>query len=98
MKLGVYYKDTSYFRKMYDLYHFTKTVHGGNGLYSPLEHLWWRDKDFVPPYKEPNGQDCFWSRGNGWVLAALVRVLSLLPLSDAHRPEYLQDYLDMVKA
>ena len=97
-RLGVYYKDTSYFRKMYDLYHYTKTVHGANGLYSSQEHLWWRDKDFVPPYKEPNGQDCFWSRGNGWVLAALVRVLSLLPLDDAHRPEYLQDYLDMVKA
>jgi rhamnogalacturonyl hydrolase YesR len=92
-RLGVIYHDTSYFRKMYDLYHFTKT-----GMYSTTEHLWWRDKDFVPPYKEPNGQDCFWSRGNGWVLAALVRTLSLLPLNDVHRPEYLQDYLDMVKA
>ena len=22
-------------------------------------------KDYVPPYKEPNGEDCYWSRGNG---------------------------------
>lgn len=98
VRLGVLYHDTSYFRKMYDLYHFAKTVHGGHGLYNPEEHLWWRDKDFVPPYKEPNGQNCYWSRGNGWVMAALVRTLSLLPLSDPHRAEYLQDYLDMVKA
>jgi unsaturated rhamnogalacturonyl hydrolase len=97
-RLGVLYKDTAYFRKMYDLYHYTKTVHGVHGLYNPDEHLWWRDKDFVPPYKEPNGQNCYWSRGNGWVLAALVRVLSILPQKDPHRPEYLQDYLDMVKA
>ena len=97
-RLGVLYKDTAWFRKMYDLYHYTKYIHGVHGLYNPEEHLWWRDKDFVPPYKEPNEQNCYWSRGNGWVLAALVRVLSLLPQNDPHRPEYLQDYLDMVKA
>lgn len=97
-RLGVLYHDTSYFRKMYDLYHYTKTVHGANGLYNAQEHLWWRDKDFVPPYKEPNGRNCYWSRGNGWVLAALVRVLSILPLNDPHRAEYLQDYKDMIGA
>jgi unsaturated rhamnogalacturonyl hydrolase len=97
-RLGVLYKDTSYFRKMYELYHYTKTIHGIHGLYNADEHLWWRDKDFVPPYKEPNGQNCYWSRGNGWVLAALVRVLSILPQIDAHRPEYLRDYLDMISA
>lgn len=97
-RLGVQYHDTAYFRKMYDLYHYTKTKHGPSGLYNADEHLWWRDKDFAPPYKEPNGQNCYWSRGNGWVLAALVRVLSLLPLNDPHRAEYLQDYRDMVSA
>jgi hypothetical protein len=97
-RLGALYKDTVYFQKMYDLYHYTKYTHGVHGLYNPDEHLWWRDKDFVPPYKEPNGANCYWSRGNGWVLAALVRVLSLLPQKEIHRPEYLRDYLDMVKA
>ena len=97
-RLGVLYKDTTYFRRMYDLYHYAKYTHGVNGLYNRDEHLWWRDKDFVPPYKEPNGQNCYWSRGNGWVLAALARVLSILPLSDPHRAEYLQDYKDMVGA
>ena len=98
VKLGKLYKDTSYFRKMYDLYNFTKYSHGTNGLYNAADHLWWRDKDFVPPYKEPNGQNCYWSRGNGWVVAALVRVLNELPRTDAHYAEYLKDYKDMMAA
>lgn len=98
VKLGNLYNDTSYFNRMYEMYSFSKHKHGGNGLYNETEHLWWRDKDFVPPYKEPNGEDCYWSRGNGWVVAALARVLSELPSSDPHYAEYLQDYKDMCKA
>ncbi len=97
-RLGVIYQDTSYFRKMYDLYSYSKHSHGGNGLFNAEDKLWWRDKDFVPPYKEPNGEDCYWSRGNGWVVAALVRTLEMLPPSDPHYNEYLQDYKDMLKA
>lgn len=97
-RLGVLYKDTSYFRKMYDLYAFSKYKHGGKGLYNATEGLWWRDKDFVPPYKEPNGDDCYWSRGNGWVVAALVRTLEMLPKDDPNYQEYLSDYLSMCKA
>lgn len=98
VRLGVLYNDTSYYRKMYDIYSFSKYNHGGNGLYNQAEKLWWRDKDFVPPYKEPNGEDCYWSRGNGWVVAALVRTLQMLPKNDAHYNEYLQDYKDMCAA
>lgn len=97
-RLGKIYKDTAYFGRMYDMYAFSKYKHGGNGLYNTAEHLWWRDKDFVPPYKEPNGEDCYWSRGNGWVVAALVRTLTLLPKNDPHYKEYMQDYKDMLKA
>ena len=97
-RLGVVYNDTSYFRKMYDLYAFSKYKHGGNGLLNPADKLWWRDKDFVPPYKEPNGEDCYWSRGNGWVVAALVRTLQMLPKTDPHYNEYLEDYKNMLKA
>jgi rhamnogalacturonyl hydrolase YesR len=98
VRLGVLYNDTNYFRKMYELYSFTKYNHGGNGLYNLTDKLWWRDKDFVPPYKEPNGEDCYWSRGNGWVIAALVRTLQMLPVTDPHYKEYLQDYKDMCAA
>lgn len=97
-RLGVIYNDTSYFRKMYDLYAFAKYRHGGSGLYNPVEKLWWRDKDFVPPYKEPNGANCYWSRGNGWVVAALLRTMQYLPKSDLHYNEYLNDYKNMLQA
>ena len=98
VKLGNLYNDSSYFSRMYDMYAFTKYKHGGNGLYNAADKLWWRDKDFVPPYKEPNGEDCYWSRGNGWVVAALAKTLEALPKSDPHYAEYLQDFKDMLSA
>jgi unsaturated rhamnogalacturonyl hydrolase len=97
-KLGVLTKDNAYYEKMYAIYNFSKTQHGGNGLYNPQDKLWWRDKDFVPPYKEPNGEDCYWSRGNGWVVAAMVRVLEVMPKDAPHRAEYEQMYLAMMQA
>lgn len=98
VKLGNLYNDTSYFRKMYEMYAFTKYKHGGNGLYNAADKLWWRDKDFVPPYKEPNGKNCYWSRGNGWVVAALAKTLNGLPKTDPHYNEYMQDYKEMLAA
>lgn len=97
-KFGVMYNDNKYYEKMYQIYNYTKTVHGGKGLYNPVDHLWWRDKDFVPPYKEPNGADCYWSRGNGWVVAALLRVLEIMPKDAPHRDEYLKTYKEMMEA
>ena len=98
VKLGNLYNDTSYFNRMYEMYAFTKYKHGGKGLYNPADKLWWRDKDFVPPYKEPNGEDCYWSRGNGWVVAALAKTLETLPKTDLHYNEYLEDFKSMLSA
>ncbi|MHA8060964.1 glycoside hydrolase family 88/105 protein [Aquirufa beregesia] len=97
-RLGTRFHDNRYYEKMFDLYAFTKYKHGGNGLYNPQEHLWWRDKDFVPPYKEPNGENCYWSRGNAWVYAALIRTLEVMPANAPHRAEYIQDFKDMSEA
>lgn len=97
VKLGVTLNDTKYFDYMYKMYHHIKYVEGGNGLYNSEDKLWWRDKDFIPPYTEPNGEDCYWSRGNGWVLAALALVLQELPTSDPHYAEYLQDFKNLAE-
>ena len=97
-KLGVIYNDNRYYEKMFELYNYTKTKHGDNGLFNPNEGLWWRDKDFDPPYKTPAGKNCYWSRGNGWVVAALVRVLDIMPKDAPHRDEYMTMYLTMMKA
>jgi rhamnogalacturonyl hydrolase YesR len=77
---------------------FTKLKHGTNGLYSTKDHLWWRDKDFDPPYAEPNGKGCYWSRGNGWVAAALVRTLEFLPDDSPYRKEYITTLKEMFKS
>jgi rhamnogalacturonyl hydrolase YesR len=98
VKLGNLYNEPKYFDRMYEMYAYTKNKHGDNGLYNQQEHLWWRDKDFDPPYKEPNGDDCYWARGNGWVVAALARTLEELPKNDPHYQEYLRDFKDMCAA
>jgi len=94
-KLSVITGDNSYSERMYEMFMDTKVK---QGLYNKKDGLWWRDKDFLPPYKEPNGEDCYWSRGNGWVVAALVRVLDVLPDNDPHRKEYINTYKEMMKA
>ncbi|MGD9930687.1 MAG: glycoside hydrolase family 88 protein [Mangrovibacterium sp.] len=93
-KLTVLTGDTAYSERMYDMYMDTKV---SQGLWNPEDSLWWRDKDFLPPYTEPNGEDCYWSRGNGWVVAALVRVIDILP-NDPHRDEYQSTLLQMLEA
>ena len=97
-RLGYIFKDDRYYKKMFEMYMFTKLKHGSNGLYSSTDKLWWRDKDFVPPYEEPNGEDCYWSRGNGWVLAALVRTMDFLPKKSTYKKEYITTYKEMVDA
>ncbi|MCU0468113.1 MAG: glycoside hydrolase family 88 protein [Arcicella sp.] len=97
-QLGVIYQDNRYYEKMYQMYMHTKNVHGDKGLYNPVEKLWYRDKDFDPPYVTPTGKSCYWSRGDGWVVAALVRVLDIMPKNAPHREEYLKTYLEMMQA
>lgn len=89
-KMSALTGDQRYNEKAWKMYEWTRDSIAG-GLFNKKEGLWWRDKDFVPPYKEPNGKNCYWSRGNGWVVAALARVLQELPQNDPHRATYIQD-------
>lgn len=89
--------DQKYLDKMWEMYACSRNEIGG-GLWNEKEGLWWRDADFVPPYKEPNGKNCYWSRGNGWVYAALVRVLDLIPADEKHRANYIKDFITMSNA
>ena len=47
-------------------------------LYDTAEHLYFRDESNFNK-RETNGTKVFWGRGNGWVLAGLVRVLQNMP-------------------
>lgn len=66
-------------------------------LYDPAEKLYYRDWRFLD-MKTPNGKKVFWSRGNGWVYAGLVRTLDYLPVNHPSRPKYLALYKDMTEA
>ena len=71
MDSSILYRSTQkYYDKMWDMYYYTRSQHDETGMFNQKDGLWWRDQDFNPPYKEPNGEDCYWSRGNGWVYAA----------------------------
>lgn len=67
----------------------------GDGLFNTKTGLWYRDADYVPPYKEADGNDCYWSRGDGWVYAALVRVMKELDPKDPYYKELKKDFVAM---
>ena len=63
-------------------------------LYDPEEHLYFRDSTFFAK-REANGKKIFWSRGNGWVLAGLVRVLQFLPADHPARSRFERQFREM---
>ena len=91
------YNDASYrqlndslFQETYDL------------LYDKEEKLFYRDWNYLLNAKgegrhEANGQKVFWSRGNGWVVAGLARLLYELPSDYPKRPFYTKLFKDMIE-
>ena len=63
-------------------------------LYDKEEHLYFRDSTYFNK-REANGKKVFWSRGNGWVMAGLVRVLQYLPTNHPDRPRFEALFKDM---
>lgn len=69
-------------------------------LYDPQEKLYFRDDRFLPrddgsEIREPNGEKVFWSRGNGWVLAGIARVLQYMPADYPDREKYVDLFREM---
>jgi rhamnogalacturonyl hydrolase YesR len=65
-------------------------------LYDKEEHLYFRDSRFFGQ-REANGRKVFWSRGNGWVLAGLARVLQYLPADYPERHRFLHLFREMAR-
>jgi rhamnogalacturonyl hydrolase YesR len=81
-------KNDEYFKETYDL------------LYNQEEHLFARDTRYVikndgKDIWEANGRKIFWSRGNGWVMGGLTRILKELPANYPERPFYEQLFKEM---
>ncbi len=49
-----------------------------NYLYDSTEQLFFRDSRYFDK-KEKNGKKTFWSRGNGWIIAGITRILENMP-------------------
>jgi rhamnogalacturonyl hydrolase YesR len=63
-------------------------------LYDKDEHLYARDAGYKDK-REPNGKKIFWSRGEGWVMGGLARVLDYIPADDPQRGFYVQQLREM---
>jgi rhamnogalacturonyl hydrolase YesR len=68
-----------------------------NLLYDKDKHLYSRDANYLDRH-EKNGEKVFWSRGNGWVMGGIVRVLKELPADSPLRPKYVAQLKDMAAA
>lgn len=82
-----------YLDKLYEYFSFARNL-----MYDEKTGLFFRDGKYVyPKHRTPEGLKDFWARGNGWVFAALSKVLADLPKDDAHRAEYIAIYQKMAK-
>jgi len=88
--------DPRYAATMYELYLDTKER---RGLYDADVSLWYRDESYLyPDVTTPSGEKVFWSRGNGWVIASIVRTLEQLPADSSYRGEYVTTLREMAAA
>jgi unsaturated rhamnogalacturonyl hydrolase len=56
-------------------------------IYDKEARFFYRDKRFIEP-RSVNGKKIFWSRGNGWVMGGLPRILEHLPKDHQTYPRY----------
>jgi unsaturated rhamnogalacturonyl hydrolase len=56
-------------------------------LFNKQDHLFYRDASYFTR-KTPSGKNVFWARGNGWVMAGIVRVLQYLPKDNPYYNRY----------
>lgn len=71
-------------------------------LYNKEDKLFARDANFLIDAagngkREANGKRIFWSRGNGWVMGGLVRLLEELPRDYPKRAFYVNLYKEMAE-
>ena len=83
-----------YLEKLHDYFTYADSL-----MYDTEAHLYYRDGRYVyPKHKSSNGGRDFWSRGDGWVFAALARTLADLPLEAPHRSLYVSRFISMAEA
>lgn len=86
-------QDELYLKKLYEYFSYARDL-----MYDSETGLFYRDAKYIyPKHKTNNGMKDFWARGNGWIFAAIPRVLEDLPENDPHRSEYIAIYQKLAK-
>lgn len=86
--------DKGYLTKMRQCFDYSRNL-----MYDEENHLFFRDAGYIyPAHQTTRGLPDYWSRGNGWVVAGLARVLSELPADHADRSYYAEVFKDMCTA
>ncbi|HEU4636603.1 MAG TPA: glycoside hydrolase family 88 protein [Edaphobacter sp.] len=65
-------------------------------LYNQQDHLYFRDERYLTQ-KQANGKNLYWSRGNGWVMGGLVKVLEVMPKNYRARAKYIEQFREMAQ-
>lgn len=65
-------------------------------LYNQQDHLYFRDERYLTQ-KQANGKNLYWSRGNGWVMGGLVKVLEIMPKNYPARAKYVEQFRQMAE-
>ena len=85
--------DRRYLDKMVAYFEYANSL-----MYDPETHLYYRDARYVyPQHRSVNGKKDFWARGDGWVFAALAKVLADLPRDDPYRPMFEERFRAMAQ-
>lgn len=66
-------------------------------LYDPQRHLFYRDVTYLHS-RDRLGNPVFWSRGNGWVMGGIARMLDYLPADEPNRARYENQLREMAAA
>ena len=83
-----------YLDKLYEYIQYTDSI-----MYDKEEKLYYRDAKYVyPSHKTMSEKKDFWSRGNGWVLAGLARVLQDLPKDWDHYSYFKDKFCNMAES
>ncbi|WP_293897312.1 MULTISPECIES: glycoside hydrolase family 88 protein [unclassified Sphingobacterium] len=87
-------QDSLYLDRMYTYLSYADSI-----MFDKTDKLYYRDAKYVyPKHKSLHGKKDFWARGDGWVFAALAKVLQDLPKQDKHYDYYHQRFKEMAVA
>jgi unsaturated rhamnogalacturonyl hydrolase len=87
--LGKATGDSKYFDYLNEVYWAVAEL-----LYDKEHHFFYRDSRYFDATSH-NGRKVFWSRGNGWVLGGLPRILQYLPAENEYYGRYVELFREM---